>query len=130
MLNPLRVVSLLLLFLFAPTSCHTVGPQVLHVIEDCITQERPAITDLVKKWIDSAPSLADVEAQALAAGVHVGGCALHEFVNTKLTPTDNNHAPSPEEGLALRGLVTKYRADAKIDPKTVFKTPQGNLGAN
>lgn len=120
------------LFLLIPSaSCQKSPiPQVIHVIEDCISQERPAIADLIKKWLDAAPTLAEIEAEALSKGLHVGGCALHEFVNTRLTPTDGNHALSPEEGRALRELVLKYRSDAKIDPKTVFKTPQGSLGAN
>lgn len=125
----MRILLALFVLLSVP-SCKGGVPQVIHVIEDCITKERPAIVDLLKKWLDATPSLAEIEAEALSKGLHVGGCALHEFVNTKLTPADGNHALPPDEGWALRALVAKYRSDAKIAGNTVFKTPQGSLGAD
>lgn len=125
-----RLLLAAVLVLFSMPSCKGGVPQVIHIVEDCISQERPAIVELVKKWFDSKPTLAEIEAEALSKGLHIGGCALHEFVNTRLTPADGNHALSPDEGWALRALVAKYRVDAKINGTTVFKTPQGSLGAN
>lgn len=108
-------------------ACHPNVPQVISIIEDCIGQERPAIVDLIKKWTDAKPSWGEIESEALAKGVHVGGCAVHEFVNTFLTPAPGNHAPSPEEGWAANALILSYESKAKISERVVFKTPQGNL---
>ena len=108
--------------------CKGVAP-VAHVVEDCINDNRGDITALIVKWA-TGKSLDDVLLEAVAAGLHVGGCALHEWVNTKLTPTDGNHALPADQAEALRGLVTKFRAELKVDPKTVFRTSKGSIGAN
>lgn len=118
---------LALLIAVSSIGCPGAVPQVVHLVEDCITQERPAIVELIKKWTDAKPSWAEIEAEALAKSVHIGGCAIHEFVNTFLTPAPGNHAPSPEEGWAANALIISYETKAKISPNVVFKTPQGSL---
>lgn len=125
MLRLLLVLSVAL----SSMSCKGGVPPIAHVIEDCINNNRGDITALIVKWSTGKP-LDEILLEALAAGLHVGGCALHEFVNTKLTPTDGNHALPPDEARAWRGLVTKFRAELKVDPKTVFRTPKGSIGAN
>lgn len=122
---------LTLIVLVSSVSCRDCkgAAPVAHVIEDCINKDRGDITALIVKWATNKP-LDEILLEALAAGLHIGGCALHEFVNTKLTPTDGNHALPPEEANALRGLVTKFRAEMKVDPKTVFRTPKGSIGAD
>ncbi len=112
------------------TGCHTVAPQVIHTVEDCINQDRPAIISLIESFWPKdggAPHWNEIETAGLAAGVHVGGCAIHEFVQQYLTPAPGNHAPDPLNGWAAEALIVSFDSKAKLADRVTFKTPHGNL---
>lgn len=102
-------------------------PAVIRVITDCMGDQRPAIDALIAKWMQTLPTLREIELEALDKGLKIGGCAIMEWANRRLTPKPGEHALPPDDGWAIRAMVAKYRADAKIAPEVTFKTPVGNL---
>lgn len=126
--TPMKIFRMLaLVSLFAWLGCKDYAPQVIHITEDCISKERPAIEALIKKWADNHFSISAIVSDALASGVHIGGCAFSEFINGKLTPPPGTAALSPDETWTLEAAVDEYRMKAKIYDNVTFKTPKGNL---
>lgn len=118
-----------LLFALGSTqmACHPDVKPTINVIEDCISQERPQIESLIVKWLTNPPSLQEIKAEAISAGIHIGGCAIHEWAQILLTPAPGNKALPREEGFAINELIIAYEKEAKVAPNVVFKTPKGNL---
>lgn len=118
--------ALLFVFVFGATqpSCGHTDP-IINVVEDCTINDQ-AVRDQVQKWIAHFPGWPQALQEAETLGIHIGGCALREFVNTYLTPAPGNHAPDPDQGWAARAAIVVFDRDMKLE-RVVFKTPDGNL---
>lgn len=95
---------------------------------DCVAADRAKIDALIvdlgtKTRPDGTRDWAAIEADAIGAGVAIGGCALAEFVESYLAPSQGVKAPS--DGLAARQTLEDFRA-TKAGGAT-FKTQHGAL---
>jgi len=109
--------------------CKPYAPQNIHPIIDCINADRSNIDALITSFWPKdggTPHWNEIESQALAAGLNIGGCAVHEFVQKYLTPAPGKAAPAPELGWAANALVGSFDKNAKSNNAT-FKTSLGNL---
>jgi hypothetical protein len=105
------------------------APQVAgHVVIDCISGDRAkidaTIADLgTKTKPDGSRDWSAIEADAIASGIEIGGCALAEFVEAYLAPAKSVKAPS--DSLEARQALEHVRATQAGGPS--FKTRLGTL---
>ena len=105
------------------------APQVAgHAIIDCLVADRikidALITDLgTKTKPDGSRDWSAIEADALANGIEIGGCAIAEFVETYLAPAPTVKAPS--DSVEARQALEHVRATQAGSPS--FKTRLGTL---
>ncbi len=98
------------------------------VVIDCLKQDQTSLIGLVGSlWaaFASSGSWTDVEAQAIAAGKDLGGCALAEVVQHYLAPPRGRAAPPADKGQAARAALEDFRT-AHAGGAT-FKTSAGML---
>lgn len=98
------------------------------IVIDCIAADHAkidtVITDLgTKKRSDGTRDWDAIEADAIANGLAIGGCALAEFIQTYLTPSPGVKAPA--DGLQARQTLEHYRTTQANG--ATFKTAQGAL---
>lgn len=99
-----------------------------HAVIDCLAADRAKISALIldlatKNKPDGTRDWAAIESEAIAAGIEIGGCALAEFVESYLTPSQGVKAPA--DGLAARQTLEDFRA--RHAGGATFKTKSGAL---
>ena len=98
------------------------------VVVDCLVQDQGKLVELVGSlWsvFAGGGTWSDVEAQAIAAGKDLGGCALAEVVEEYLAPPRGRAAPPAESGRAARAALEDFRS--RVAGGATFKTASGNL---
>jgi len=124
---PAFLSSLLLLTAASPLDCGPVKTAGNAVI-DCVAADRTKIDALIvdlatKTKPDGTRDWAAIESEAITAGIEVGGCALAEFVQSYLRPSQGVKAPS--DGLAARQTLEHFRTSQAGG--ATFKTKSGAL---
>jgi len=98
------------------------------VVIDCLQQDQAKLVEIVGSlWavFSGGGSWTDVEAQAIAAGKSLGGCALVEVVQKYLAPPRGRAAPPADQGQAARAALEDFRT--KQAGGATFKTAAGML---
>jgi len=95
---------------------------------DCLVADRAKIDALItdlgtKTKPDGSRDWSAIEADALVAGVEIGGCALAEFVESFLAPASGLKAPS--DGVEARQTLEHFRSTKTGGAS--FKTRFGTL---
>jgi hypothetical protein len=79
---------------------------------DCLKEDQAKLVEIVGTlWsiFAGSGSWTDVEAQAIAAGKSLGGCALAEVVQKYLAPPKGRAAPPADQGRAARQALEDFR---------------------
>ncbi len=79
---------------------------------DCLKEDQAKLVEIVGTlWsiFAGSGSWTDVEAQAIAAGKSLGGCALAEVVQKYLAPPKGRAAPPADQGRAARAALEDFR---------------------
>ena len=99
------------------------------IVIDCVNAERSRIESLIASFAPvlagERPDWGSIEAQAIAAGQTIGGCALAETVQAYLTPPVGRAAPSGDSGRAARGALEDFRV--RHAANATFHTGAGDL---
>jgi hypothetical protein len=108
------------------TPVHNVGNAVI----DCLAADRAKIdatlADLgTKTRPDGTRDWSAIEADAIAAGVEIGGCALAELVASILPPAPHAAASSSSDDIAARQTFEHFRSTRAGN--ATFKTRLGTL---
>ena len=122
----LILILVTLLVLGSSTGCTRYVPPIAHPLIDCVVAaNRPAIEQLVTKWIEDAPAWSDVEVTAANAGTSIGGCARAEFVQWFLAPPAGTAVPPADQAIAARETLERYRN--RYANNASFRTAHGDL---
>ena len=95
---------------------------------DCLKEDQGKLVEIVGSlWavFQGGGSWTDVEAQAIAAGKSLGGCALAEVVQKYLAPPKGRAAPPAESGRAARAALEDFRTTQVGG--AAFHTSMGDL---
>lgn len=99
-----------------------------NIVIDCIAADHAKIDAVIidlgtKKRADGTRDWGAIEADAIANGLQIGGCALAQFIQSYLTPGAGVKAPA--DGLQARETLEHYRTTQANG--ATFKTAQGAL---
>ena len=106
-----------------------------HAVVDCLVADRAKIDATIvdlggKTKPDGTHDWAAIEADAISAGVVIGGCALAELVESYLTPSQSIGAPNepvkpPSDSAEARHTLEEFRTTRAGN--ATFKTRLGTL---
>lgn len=118
----------LLFFVSTNAGCPN-PPAPLAPVISCTEQNLDQIEALLKQFagllVGDSPDWAAIEAQAEAAGVQIGGCALSEFVNQYLSAKSVGGSAAVSQSWIAHDTLEHFRT--KMAPGATFKTAAGNL---